>query len=215
MFEHRKLPKAPRDAMKTCLRCGAPKDVYTEFYWFTSGGKSWPSGKCKICHGECQSEYRRKNAKKYAALAMAWRRRNPEKTKEISRKSAKNPIRKIQKKRYLATEQGYQKQKFYNKLRRSHRKLATTDRSHLVTGEWFKNQCELQEHKCIYCHHVKPLAVEHVQPITRGGKHICENIVGACTNCNSSKHDKTLMEWRPEFSLGVYDDRFLTVQTNV
>jgi 5-methylcytosine-specific restriction endonuclease McrA len=200
MFEHRKRRLVLRDPLKTCLKCGASKDVYTDFYWFTSKGKTWPSGKCKICHGECQAKYRQKNAEKYASLARVWRANNPEKTRIIqANANARNG--KARKKKYLSTPNGAAKQRFYNKLRRCNRLKATTPESFKVTAQWFEKQKTLQNHRCAYCKKEKPLTVEHMLPITRGGKHICENIVAVCKSCNSSKHNKTLLEWKPQLSL--------------
>lgn len=214
MFEHRKPQFAPRDPLKTCLKCDAAKDVYTEFYWVHGVGVGWPQGMCKTCFNERQTEYRKKHAAKYAKLALEWRQKNPEKAKRISQKSNAT-TGKVRKKRYMQSPKGRVKYAFYGKLRRAHRLNATTPESRLVTHEWFRDQCVRQDHKCVYCHEVKRLTLDHVTPISRGGKHVCENIVGACPNCNSAKHDKTLLEWKPEFCLGVYDGRFSEVTNHV
>lgn len=50
--------------------------------------------------------------------------------------------------------------------------------------------------RCFYCGGKKPLTMEHVVPINRGGAHSIGNIVAACKSCNCSKHDSFLMEWR-------------------
>lgn len=53
-----------------------------------------------------------------------------------------------------------------------------------------------QSNSCAYClkNDVK-LTVEHVLPLSRGGKHCFNNVILACTTCNFSKHNKTLEEW--------------------
>jgi len=55
---------------------------------------------------------------------------------------------------------------------------------------------ETQNNSCAYCSrsNVK-LTVEHMLPLSRGGKHCFANVVLACTTCNFSKHNKTLEEW--------------------
>ena len=30
----------------------------------------------------------------------------------------------------------------------------------------------------------------HVIPVSKGGLHVAENVVGACDRCNKKKHDK-------------------------
>lgn len=49
-----------------------------------------------------------------------------------------------------------------------------------------------------------PAFHEHVIPVSRGGKHVCENIVAACGSCNSSKNDKLIYEWRPWVDIPLY-----------
>ena len=50
--------------------------------------------------------------------------------------------------------------------------------------------------RCAYClvSLVAPTR-DHVQPLSRGGSHSVDNVVPACGSCNSSKQDKTLLEW--------------------
>lgn len=58
--------------------------------------------------------------------------------------------------------------------------------------------------KCAYCHksaqHQKA-TIDHVFPRSRGGQHVWENVVLACSRCNQLKRDKTLDElgWKLEF----------------
>ena len=73
--------------------------------------------------------------------------------------------------------------------------------------------------KCQYCGRRKPiseLTYDHVKPRSRGGKTCWENIVTACSGCNSKKADRTPQEarmfpktsprrpdWVPSFSMRV------------
>lgn len=51
---------------------------------------------------------------------------------------------------------------------------------------------------CAYCKVETPyLELDHVVPLSRGGKHAVENIVPACRACNTSKNNRTLDEWTP------------------
>ncbi|WP_157810308.1 HNH endonuclease [Vibrio sp. HA2012] len=38
--------------------------------------------------------------------------------------------------------------------------------------------------------------VDHVVPVSRGGKHDIDNLIPACRTCNGSKNTKTLSEFR-------------------
>ncbi|AXV15090.1 hypothetical protein CYG48_04875 [Neorhizobium sp. SOG26] len=48
---------------------------------------------------------------------------------------------------------------------------------------------------CFYCGGAAK-AVDHFQPITKGGSDRLENLVPACSSCNNSKRDLTLEQWR-------------------
>lgn len=49
---------------------------------------------------------------------------------------------------------------------------------------------------CAYCGERKDLTLDHVVPVSRGGRHAAGNFLPACVSCNSSKNDKFLAEWR-------------------
>jgi len=45
--------------------------------------------------------------------------------------------------------------------------------------------------KCQYCNSTKILTIDHIIPISRGGKSTWENCTTACRKCNNLKGDKT------------------------
>jgi 5-methylcytosine-specific restriction endonuclease McrA len=50
---------------------------------------------------------------------------------------------------------------------------------------------------CQYCGaHGVTLECDHIVPVARGGSHDDDNLNTACFQCNRSKRDKTLAEWR-------------------
>lgn len=51
-------------------------------------------------------------------------------------------------------------------------------------------------HCCAYCQADGPLTMDHVIPLSRGGRHTVGNVVPACGTCNGSKFNKLLSEWR-------------------
>lgn len=63
-------------------------------------------------------------------------------------------------------------------------------------GEWVAMKHRFAN-RCAYCaNHCSALQVEHVIPLSRGGRHAPGNIVPACPACNYSKGAMFLMEWR-------------------
>lgn len=53
------------------------------------------------------------------------------------------------------------------------------------------------EYTCAYCDRkgVK-LTLDHVVPLSRGGRHCIANIVPACESCNQKKGSLTVVEWK-------------------
>lgn len=57
-----------------------------------------------------------------------------------------------------------------------------------------KNIFYRDDYTCQYCSSTSNLTVDHVKPIARGGQWTWENLVTACSECNSKKGQKTLKE---------------------
>jgi len=53
------------------------------------------------------------------------------------------------------------------------------------------------DHRCVYCGRPATV-VDHVTPLSRGGHSLRDNLVASCVQCNSSKGDRRLDEWRPD-----------------
>lgn len=49
---------------------------------------------------------------------------------------------------------------------------------------------------CLYCGSRERLTLDHIVPVSRGGRHSVGNLAVACWSCNMSKGTKTIMEWR-------------------
>lgn len=47
------------------------------------------------------------------------------------------------------------------------------------------------KHTCQYCGNTKQLTLDHVVPVSKGGKNTWDNIVTACEKCNNRKGNRT------------------------
>lgn len=47
---------------------------------------------------------------------------------------------------------------------------------------------------CSYCSR-PATSVDHIKPVSKGGTHALENLVGCCSSCNSSKGNRE--DWQP------------------
>lgn len=66
----------------------------------------------------------------------------------------------------------------------------------LTAREW----CAIKvayRHRCAYCHRRRPLTIDHVVPLARGGPHTASNVVPACQPCNSRKGDRAAPTYQP------------------
>lgn len=74
-------------------------------------------------------------------------------------------------------------------------KMQDSDARSVTPKDW-RRLCERFDHRCAYCGDRKPLSVEHVVPLVRGGRHAIGNILPACVSCNCSKRHRFLIEWQ-------------------
>lgn len=121
-------------------------------------------------------------------IKKEWKKRNPEQTRAANNASARR-CRGRDPERY----------RFYVKNRRHAIRAATGG----VSGKNFSRAFTLIEwqalkesyhYKCPFCLRVEPeikLTIDHIVPLSKGGKHAGDNIQPLCHSCNSAKKDKT------------------------
>ncbi len=66
----------------------------------------------------------------------------------------------------------------------------------LRASQWWKRQCA--KGRCHYCGvavAAKSMTMDHIVPISRGGKSTKGNVVPACKECNNRKKQLLPMEW--------------------
>jgi 5-methylcytosine-specific restriction endonuclease McrA len=66
----------------------------------------------------------------------------------------------------------------------------------LRNSQWWKRQCA--RGRCHYCScsvPAKSLTMDHVVPLSRGGRTTKGNVVPACKTCNTAKKQLLPMEW--------------------
>lgn len=60
--------------------------------------------------------------------------------------------------------------------------------------------------RCAYCKIGVGNTVDHVVPLSRGGRHALSNVVPACKVCNDSKGNLFLFEWRVRSPVPIFDE---------
>ena len=58
-----------------------------------------------------------------------------------------------------------------------------------------KDLSKLRTGICYYCKSKENITIDHVVPISKGGRHSIGNLISACLSCNVSKGNKLLFEY--------------------
>jgi 5-methylcytosine-specific restriction endonuclease McrA len=161
-------------AKAPCIQCGQPRNA-------RSSGK----GLCGSCY---QRAYRATNPEKL----KAWRDSRP-----VERKAnAQRYIERHPGSVYARTKAWREKNRdaFFVHLQRRRALKANAPINDFTAEQWTAVQ-EAAGGRCHYCHEVKPLSMDHVVPLVKGGAHTAANIVPACRRCNSRKRAKSYEEF--------------------
>ncbi len=59
---------------------------------------------------------------------------------------------------------------------------------------WRDSLQKLTKYKCIYCGKASE-SLDHLHPMSKGGKSITSNCVPCCLSCNGSKSDSEVLSW--------------------
>lgn len=83
-----------------------------------------------------------------------------------------------------------------NNYRRRIRMAAAKDGVTVTQRDWDR-LIQRYDNKCAYCDCSLDgcFTIDHVVPISKGGRHTIGNLVPACKPCNSSKRDLLLFDW--------------------
>jgi 5-methylcytosine-specific restriction endonuclease McrA len=170
-----------------CQRCGVG-------YQPASGRQKF----CLSCRQELDHEQDRKyettHREETAIRCHAWYVIN---RVECLAKSARFRITHPEEKR-ADDAASYQKRTFQRRLSAAkHRALKydNTSINELLTEVQWRELLTKYNGHCAYCGKEAKLTLDHVIPLSKGGKHSIDNVVPACKHCNSSKQARTTEQW--------------------
>ena len=125
---------------------------------------------------EYQKAYRDANREKRAAYIKDWQKNNPEKLRSSLRRwrTSHPDATRIQNVRRWARKKGAE---------------GTFD-----LDDWGA-LCDAFDNCCAYCGTDEKLTVDHVIPLSKGGRNDLGNLLPACLSCNCSKNDTDLRTW--------------------
>jgi 5-methylcytosine-specific restriction endonuclease McrA len=200
--------------VKRCNRCGENKPL-DEFP--PRSRKNARDGRYGYCR-DCTRILGRERSRK-------WRKRNPERAKQANQRSraalkerdpdyhrrwyranidsererARRVMREYRK-RYperIKEQRRAFRARHPDRIRRweaenTHRRRALMKRSSPETAAHIE---QLFTEPCAYCGATENITIDHIVPLSRGGRHEPANLAPACVTCNCSKGAKLVDEW--------------------
>lgn len=187
-------------------------------------GGAW---RCRDCHNEYAKKYRDSNKEKIAKAHSQWREANPEYSRERYRANPArsrmlhdkwvkaNPARNAEnmrrwrennKEKHAASNRQWYRDNPEREIFKGERRRARKANA-LVPGRPVTAAIETERKAlfggCCFCGADKTLTLEHMVPLSKGGLHVEENLLGSCAKCNSGKKDRPVEAWfrkQPFFS---------------
>lgn len=177
---------------------------------------------CKPCRQDYTKQDRNKDSQRYRDYYNKWRKENVETAKQNYQEWYKaNKQRKLDynkkhnkenkehnnqlavKRRYknIEANRAYRRFLYYKNpqatIQINHRRRAQKRNSEgSYTQIQWKALCELHDNRCLCCGEQKPLTVDHVIPLSKGGTNNIDNIQPLCKSCNSKKWQQST-DYRP------------------
>ena len=195
--------------LKQCTRCKEWKER-TEFYCKRrnpDGLHGW----CKTCMLKAKYERQRTNRDEYNAYQRQYREGRGEQWQEYSRRAYAKHGEKIRARAAQRYNEKAEEVKAYVKQwqhdnpekradysrRCTHKRRAQIEgNGGSFTAEEWEDLCAECDYRCVCCGEHKPLTVDHIIPVSKGGSSDISNIQPLCKSCNSSKRDKAI-DYRP------------------
>jgi len=177
--------------IKICSVCHEHKPK-TEFHK-NKNTKDGLTVTCKPCAISRSSRWQKENPERVTEVQKMIYRKNPKKTKISSKKRNKTYYQKhtdAQKQRTKEYRQRHpERHREQQARRRSRKKQAGI---YLILEKELK---ALLSRCCVNCGTNENITLDHIVPISRGGRHSVGNLQPLCLSCNSKKNNMFLIEW--------------------
>lgn len=148
------------------------------------------------CSPECSRMWHyEQNRALYSARAMAWMTEHRDLVQERAKRRRDANIEDFRQRERAYYEANRDRFTISLQKRRS-AKANNRDSVGIAYRDW-QRLVARQRNLCAYCSQwTSEFHMEHIIPLSRGGRHAIGNVIPVCPNCNLSKHDKLLIEWR-------------------
>lgn len=180
---------------KTCSKCDEVKVL-----WEFSKNRSTRSGYASQCKS-CVAAYRKKNRVRINQYKEGWRLSHPDKRKGYDRKHyAKTRQRRLERARDNYDPEYHRDWRTANRDKVRHLKWKRKAQERAALGRVSPNIESIlwkkQEGLCFYCEEeLVSYHLEHMTPLSRGGRHDNSSLCLSCVSCNLHKHARTAEEF--------------------
>lgn len=162
--------------MQRCQHCKIEKPL-SDFHK-NRNRKNGHCPECKVCANKRSAKRYAKEGTKLRKQMAEQRKREYEHRINIERKS-----RNRHKEKY----------RYSRNARQSVRNKVLNANEFLLLDKDLKR---IYNSRCWNCQTNDNISLDHIIPISKGGKHSVGNMLSLCSSCNSSKGNKLLSEWR-------------------
>lgn len=215
----------PQHTTKRCTKCGEPRptvefnhDVrYTDGYypWCAACRRAYRQQRkadpvkhradldnslrhyhSKPAYKERRRQYDRErwhNDPDYRAHKNAWKRNRWHTDTRFRRKRQQWAKAIHERKKH---DPAYQDQRRKQAILDSHRRRARLAGGGSFTRDEWLMMCEQYNHRCVCCGKRRKLTVDHIVPISRGGRNTIDNLQPLCMPCNRRKRANAI-DYRP------------------
>jgi len=159
--------------IKFCTKCGETKPI-DQFYNNCTQEDGLQS-QCKKCTAANNIKWQRANLAKAVGYSAKWAAKNREHVNAYTRTQ------------YLLNPEMFRT----NRQRRI--KHGVENEVFIVTA---KEKKAMKDKLCYLCGITPSKHIDHIIPISKGGRWSVGNLAGACKSCNSSKNNKYLIEFK-------------------
>lgn len=177
---------------KKCTLCLVEKNIIL-FNRFKHG-KYGVASYCRVCASKKRREKYKKIRKSEIARSSKYRRDNLESRKQYDGKYRLSNREKRRKWDRKSKKKNADKIRIRDSLKRLKRLDIINSTINKITAEQWTEIKNRQYQCCYYCG-IKPkvLEMDHVMPLSKGGEHTADNIVGSCKSCNCKNKQNILI----------------------
>lgn len=170
---------------KICTVCGIEKPISEFFRQKRVACGRQP--KCKTCDKFARKEWQQRNPIKSREQSKRYREVHPDRAKL----STAN-WRKENKEKYTESLLEWRRENHYNAITNSKKKAKKYNSpGEFSAAEWIA-LIEKYDNTCLRCGEVGNVTIDHVIPLSKGGRNSIDNIQPLCLSCNSKKQTKTI-----------------------